>query len=111
MKEKYTKVGLNYDLIIEKYPNLDVYEETVNAYFSDPFFKELKDMLQDEDYAIAKDAVKGLYILASELCLYPLYERLLDIYEDLEYEDYKETINKYEDMMSVYNKIRSVFNA
>lgn len=111
MKEKYAKVGLNYDLIVEKYPNLDVYEETVNAYFSDPFFKELKDMLQDEDYAIAKDAVKGLYILASELCLYPLYEKLLDIYEDLEYEDYKEVLNKYDDMLNAYNKIRGVFNA
>lgn len=111
MKEKYAKVGLNYDLIVEKYPNLDVYEETVNAYFSDPFFKELKDMLQDEDYAIAKDAVKGLYILASELCLYPLYEKLLDIYEDLEYEDYKEILNKYDDMLNTYNKIRGVFNA
>lgn len=111
MKEKYAKVGLNYDLIIEKYPNLDVYEETVNAYFSDPFFKELKDMLQDEDYAIAKDAVKGLYILASELCLYPLYEKLLDIYEDLEYEDYKEVLDKYDDMLNTYNKIRGVFNA
>lgn len=111
MKEKYAKVGLNYDLILEKFPNINVYEETVNAYFSDPFFKELKGMLEDEDYALAKDAIKGLYILASELCLYPLYERLLDIYEDLEYEDYKEVLNKYDDMLNTYNKIRGVFNA
>ena len=111
MKEKYTSVGLNYDLILEKYPNINVYEETANAYFADPFFKELKEMLEDEDYALAKDATKGLYILASELCLYPLYEKLLDIYEDLEYETYTEVLNKYKDMYKTYEKIRGVFNA
>ena len=111
MKEKYASVGLNYELILEKFPNIDVYEETVNAYFADPFFNELKGMLEDEDYALAKDAVKGLYVLASELCLYPLYEKLLDIYEDLEYEDYKETLSKYNEMIQTYNKIRGIFNA
>ena len=111
MKEKYASVGLNYDLILEKYPNINTYEETVNAFFADPFFKELKQMLEDEDYALAKDATKGLYILASELCLYPLYEKLLDIYEDLEYETYSEVLNKYKDMYKTYEKIRGVFNA
>ena len=111
MKEKYAKVGLNYDLILEKFPNIDYYEQTVNAYLDDPFFKELKGMLEDEDYALAKDATKGLYILASELCLYPLYEALLDIYEDLEYETYDTVLSHYEDMMEKYNKIRSIFNA
>lgn len=111
MKEKYAKVGLNYDLILEKFPNIDYYEQTVNAYLDDPFFKELKGMLEDEDYALAKDATKGLYILASELCLYPLYEALLDIYEDLEYETYDTVLGHYEDMMEKYNKIRSIFNA
>ena len=111
MKEKYAKVGLNYDLILEKFPNIDYYEQTVNAYLDDPFFKELEGMLEDEDYALAKDATKGLYILASELCLYPLYEALLDIYEDLEYETYDTVLGHYEDMMEKYNKIRSIFNA
>ena len=111
MKEKYAKVGLNYDLILEKFPNIDYYEQTVNAYLDDPFFKELKGMLEDEDYALAKDATKGLYILASELCLYPLYEALLDVYEDLEYETYDTVLGHYEDMMEKYNKIRSIFNA
>ena len=111
MKEKYEKVGLNYDLILEKYPNINYYEETVNAYFDDPFFKELKDMLENEDYALAKDATKGLYILASELCLYPLYEKLLDIYEDLEYETYDNVLGHYQKMIDKYNKIRGVFNA
>ena len=110
MREKYAKIGLNYDLILEKYPNIDNYEETVNAFLNDPFFKELKTMLEDEDYAMAMDAIKGLYILASELCLFPLYEALLDIYEDLEYEDYKDTLNKYNEMINIYNNIRSIFN-
>ena len=111
MKEKYASVGLNYDLILEKYPNINHYEETVNAFLDDPFFKELKDILKDEDYALAKDATKGLYILASELCLYPLYEALLEIYEDLEYESYDDTLNKYNDMFNIYQRIRGIFNA
>ena len=111
MKEKYESCGLNYDLILEKYPNINYFEETVNAYLDDPFFKELKDMLESEDYALAKDAVKGLYILASELCLFPLYETLLDIYEDLEFETYDDVLKHYEEMMQKYNKIRGIFNA
>ena len=111
MKEKYESCGLNYDLILEKYTNINYFEETVNAYLDDPFFKELKDMLEGEDYALAKDAVKGLYILASELCLFPLYEALLDIYEDLEFETYDDVLKHYEEMMQKYNKIRGIFNA
>lgn len=111
MKEKYESCGLNYDLILEKYPNINYFEETVNAYLDDPFFKELKDMLESEDYALAKDAVKGLYILASELCLFPLYETLLDIYEDLEFETYDEVLKHYDEMMQKYHKIRGIFNA
>ena len=68
-------------------------------------------MLTDEDYALAKDAVKGLYILASDLLLFPLYETLLEIYEDLEYETYADVINHYNDMFTCYEKIRSAFNA
>ena len=111
MKNKYASVGLNYDLILEKYPNIDYYEETVNAYLADPFFNELKEMLENEDYALAKDATEGLYILASELCIYPLYETLLDIYEDLEYETYDNILNHYDEMMKKYKKIRGIFNA
>jgi len=110
MKEKYEKVGLNYDLIIEKYPNLNEYEEIVNAYLSDPFFEELETYLDDEDYALAKDATKGLYILAQEIYLYPLYIALCDIYEDIEEEMYKEVMTHYKDMMVVYNRIKGVFH-
>ena len=78
MRDKYKNCGLNYDLIIEKYPNISEYEETVNAYLDDEFFNEMKIMIEQEDYAMAKDACKGLYILANDLYLFPLYEALLD---------------------------------
>ncbi len=111
MKNKYKKVGLDYDLIIEKYPNINEYEEIVNAYLADEFFKELEMMLEEEDYAIAKDATKGLYVLAGELYLFPLYERLLEVYEDLEYETYGDVSDHYKDMIETYQRIRGVFNA
>ena len=111
MKNKYKKVGLDYDLIIEKYPNINEYEEIMNAYLADEFFKELEMMLEEEDYAIAKDATKGLYVLAGELYLFPLYERLLEVYEDLEYETYGDVSDHYKDMIETYQRIRGVFNA
>ena len=111
MKNKYKKVGLDYDLIIEKYPNINEYEEIVNAYLADEFFKELEMMLEEEDYAIAKDATKGLYVLAGELYLFPLYEKLLEVYEDLEYETYGDVSDHYKEMIETYRRIRGVFNA
>ncbi len=111
MKNKYKSVGLDYDLIIDKFKNIYDYEETANAYLSDEFFRQLEDMLDEEDYAMAKDATKGLYILASELCMFPLYESLLEVYEDLEYEMYSDVMGHYKDMYRVYEKIRSVFHA
>ena len=111
MKKKYESCGLNYDIILEQYKDINYYEEVVNAYFADPFFVELKQMLEDEDYALAKDATKGLYVLASQLCLFPIYEALLEIYKDLEYENYNDVITHYNQMFEVYQKIRGVFNA
>ncbi|MCR4855592.1 MAG: hypothetical protein K5908_05430 [Erysipelotrichaceae bacterium] len=111
MKNKYASCGLNYDIIVDKYPNIMEYEEIVNAYLADEFFNQLEDMLDEEDYAMAKDATKGLYILASELCLFPLYERLLEIYEDLEYETYSEIMAHYRDMKQSHEKIRGIFHA
>ncbi|MBQ1566413.1 MAG: hypothetical protein IIZ80_00810 [Erysipelotrichaceae bacterium] len=111
MKNKYRKVGLDYDLIIDKFPNINEYEETVNAYLADEFFKDLEMMIDEEDYAMAKDATKGLYVLASELYLFPLYEKLLEIYEDLEYETYADLKQHHQDMIETYRRIRGVFNA
>ena len=111
MKEKYEKLGLNYDLIISKYPNIYEYEEIVNSYLDDEFFSQLKGMIDDEDYALAKDAVKGLYVLASELCLFPLYEALLELYEDLEYETYDDISKHCDEVLKVHNKLRGGFYA
>ena len=111
MKNKYRSIGLDYDLIIEKYPNINEYEETVNAFLSDEFFKDLKVMLEEEDYALAKDATKGLYVLSGQLYLFPLYEKLLEVYEDLEYEVYQDVNEHYRDMYETYLKIRGKFNA
>ena len=111
MKTKYQKIGLDYDLIISKYPNINEYEEIVNAYLGDPFFVELEGFINNEDYEMAKDAIKGLFILAQELYLYPLYIALMEIYEDLEEELYTDVIGHYKDMMLVYNKQRNAFCA
>ncbi|MBR0462735.1 MAG: hypothetical protein IJJ00_08515 [Erysipelotrichaceae bacterium] len=110
MKEKYAKVGLNYDLIAGRYPDINEYEEIVNAYLSDPFFEELEDYLDDEDYALAKDALKGLYILAQDLYLYPLYMAIMEVYEDIEEELYMDVMGHYKEMMAVYKKIRGAFH-
>lgn len=109
MQEKYLKAGLNYDIIISKYPNIQEYEETVNVYLDDPFFKDLEKYLEDYDYELAKDAIKGLFILAQELCLYPLYMALMEIYEDIENEDEKPIMGHYKDMIKVYENIRGIF--
>ena len=41
MKEKYQSLGLNYDLIISKYPDINEYEHIVNFYLDDAFFDEI----------------------------------------------------------------------
>ncbi|MBQ9424465.1 MAG: hypothetical protein IJU42_00790 [Erysipelotrichaceae bacterium] len=110
MRNKYASCGLNYDIILERYPNISEYEEIVNAYLDDEFFEQLEGMLDSEDYAMAKDAVKGLYILASELCLFPLYERLLEVYEDLEYEMYGDVMSHCQDVIDYHKRIRGIFN-
>lgn len=111
MKDLYKSVGLDYDLIHDKYPNISEYEEIVNAYLSDPFFNELKGYLDDEDYALAKDATKGLYILAQDLYLFPLYLALLEVFEDIEEEMYADVLGHYEEMINVYKRIRGIFHA
>lgn len=111
MENKYKAVGLDYNIIISKYPNIQEYEEIVNTFLSDPFFKEIGDYLKDEDYALAKDACKGLYVLSQQLCLFPLYMALLEVYEDLEEEIYKDVDGHYQDMLKVYERIKGAFYA
>lgn len=109
MIDKYKNAGLDYELIISKFPDNNDYEKIVKTYLEDPFFEQLKDYLDDEDYALAKDATKGLFILAQELYLYPLYIALMEIYEDIEEEIYNDLINKYNQMYEIYKKIQGVF--
>ncbi len=110
MKSKYENVGLNYDMIIGKFPDINEYENIVNIYLGDEFFKGIGKYLEDEDYALAKDATKGLFILAQDLCLYPLYIALVEIYEDLQEETYGDVLRHYDEMLIEYNKIRGAFN-
>ena len=109
MKEKYQSVGLNLDLIEEAFPNLEEYEITLNEYLMDEHFSELGTCLDDEDYEMAKDIVKGLYLLAQDLMVFPLFETLLEIYEDLEYETYDDILSHYTEMMFVHHKILNIF--
>lgn len=111
MREKYFKAGLNYDLINEAFPDMNEFERTMLFYLDDENFKLLGEYLEDEDYAMAKDACKGLYILASELRMFPLYEALLEIYDDLEAEVYTDVLKHYKEMIKVYDRIRSPFYA
>lgn len=109
MKEKYASVGLNFDIISEAFPNIEEYEDAVNFYLSDEHFNDLGVFIDDEDYAIALDTVKGLYLLAQDLRLLPLYEKLLEIFEDLTYETYDDILTHYTDMMFVHHNISSIF--
>jgi hypothetical protein len=110
MRNKYKSVGLDYDLINSKYPDINEYEKIVNFYLEDEFFEGIGKYLENEDYALAKDATKGLFILAQDLYLYPLYIALVDIYEDLDSELYNDVNNHYKDMKEVYEKIRGIFH-
>ncbi len=109
MREKYKSVGLNYDIIREAFPDMQEYEDTANYFLADEHFRELGEFLENEDYGMAKDAVKGLYLLAQDLRMFPLYEKLLEVYEDLAYEIYGDVLEHYRDMMEVHKQIRSIF--
>lgn len=109
MKEKYKSVGLDIDQILEKYPNIQEYEEIANAYLADPFFEDINHYLEDEDYELAKDALKGLFVLAQELRMYPLYIKLVDVYEDLDSELYDDALKHYKDCYKTYKKVRGIF--
>ena len=100
------------ELELEVITSEDFDEETRRAikfYLEDEFFASLKDYLDTEDYNLAKDMVKGLYILAGELHLFALYQGLLDIYEDLDFEEYGPVNQHYEVMINEYYRLKEVF--
>lgn len=109
MKNRFEELGLNYDLINEKYPNIGEYENIVKFYLADEFFLDMQTYLENEDYAMAKDACKGLFILAQDLYLYPLYIALMEVYEDLEAKTYSDVLKHYDEMKLVYDKFRGAF--
>jgi len=109
MENKLKSVGLDFQLIKSKYPNLNEYEEIICSFFSDPHFIELKQTLENEDYEMAKDMIRGLSNLSQELCLFNLYYSLVDILEDLEEEDYKEVMKHHDLMLKEYKKLKDVF--
>ena len=77
----------------------------IRAYLKDEFFESLKDYLNSEDYALAKDATKGLYVLAQKLELYDLYMALVDLYEDIDGSFYKDIAGHYEIMKEIHNRL------
>ena len=79
--------------------------EVIRIYLKDEFFEELLYYIEKEDYALAKDAAKGLYILALEFKLYRLYETLIDIYENLEGEFYKDLLTHYHTMKAEHERL------
>lgn len=84
-------------------------DETIIFFLEDEFFYDLETFLKEEDYAMAKDAVKGLYILASELKLFTLYQALLEIYEDLEVEFYNDVMTHYKEMMVIHQNLKKEY--
>ena len=95
MENTLKSLGLDVDLIKSKYPD---------------FVEEIGTFLENEDYALAKDACKGLFILAQDLCLYPLYITLMEVYEDLCEEEYKDVIKHYDEMKLVYDRFVGAIN-
>lgn len=91
MKEQnYLDSGIDLDEVLRDFPVLEEYEESLRYFLGDEFFLQLPEWVETEDYGMAIDAVKGLYILAGELKVFPLYIALLEVYEDLLYQEYKD---------------------
>ncbi len=109
MRNSFKELGLDYDLINDKYPDIDEYNNIVKFYLNDEFFEEIGTFLENEDYALAKDACKGLFILAQDLYLYPLYIAIMEVYEDLEAKTYNDVLNHYKEMKAVYDRFKGVF--
>lgn len=89
-EDKYKESGISFAEVQEAFPDIAEYERSLIFYLRDENFQQLQEWIKAEDFNLAMDAVKGLYILASELKIYRLYTALVDVYQDLLYEEYKE---------------------
>jgi hypothetical protein len=107
--DKYTKNKINTGLVLNDFHTIEAYEEALRFYLQDDFFDELKGFLDNNDFEMAKDALKGLYILAGDLKLFPLYESLLEIYQDLLEEEYRYLGERYETMKAIHDALLEDF--
>ncbi len=88
----------------------EISNEVIKAYLADEFFMCLKGYIDDEDYALAKDALKGLYLLAQKLELYNLYMTLVDLYEDIDGAFYSDIKGHYELMIEEYERLKRKYD-
>ena len=107
--DKYLRNKINPGLVLNEFSSLEAYEEALRFYLQDEFFLQLKEYLDNNDFEMAKDALKGLYILAGDLKLFPLYEALLEIYQDLLEEEYRYLGERYEAMKSIHTSLSEDF--
>ena len=96
------------DTEFEKDPNK--YMEAVRFYLDDEFFEEVPLFIKDQDYEMAFDALKGLYILAEQFRLMRLYEYLLEVYESLLDEDLNGMDDKVSAILIEKNHLKEIFN-
>ena len=115
MKNKYERLGLIEEEIAKGLLELNLntmqeYDEAVLFFLNDTHFEEIGDFLDVGDFAMAKDATKGLFYLAGDLMLLPLYEKILEVLADLNDEDYSEVIKHYEAMLESRNAFIKEFS-
>jgi len=107
---KYQSCGLDYELIKDSFVDLEAYEESLNFYLKDEDFFNLRSYLADCDWAMAKDALKGLFVLAQELKVMPLYFELVELYGDLLEEEYQDIESKYQEIIRIHRLLKENFN-
>lgn len=110
MKTEFEKRAILIDDIIQNYTDLDEYKKVARTYLNDDFFEELPIFIAQNDYEMAKDALKGLYILALELRMIRLYQELLEIYECLIDEEYKNLDDNVKKVMEIRTDLLEFFN-
>ena len=95
--DKYLRNKINPGLVLNEFSSLEAYEEALRFYLQDEFFLQLKEYLDNNDFEMAKDALKGLY------------EALLEIYQDLLEEEYRYLGERYEAMKSIHTALSEDF--
>lgn len=100
--------GIDTNEVKSTFSNLKEYEESLCFYLNDDFFSDLEGFIKNEDYAMTKDAVKGLLILAQELKIFSLYHALAEVYEDLLYENYKDLNYHVAYVLKLHSELRGV---